>query len=81
MKRLRTKLSYTLYILLVAFLFTSCEGFKIPEAPYIVTQTKTCNDCKAKYKYWIKAMNTPTRTTEIITDQVFMIGDTLRFSK
>ena len=75
------KLSYAIYILLVAFLFTACESTKIPEAPYIVTQTKNCNDCKAKYKYWVKSMNTPTRKSEIITDQVFMIGDTLRFSK
>ena len=81
MKNLNRKLSYTLYILLVAFLFTACESGKIPEAPYIVTQTKNCNDCKAKYKYWVKSLNSPKRTTEFITDEIFMIGDTLRISK
>ena len=69
------------YVLLVALLFTACESDRIPEAPYIVTQVKSCNSCKAKYKYWVKAMNSPKRTTEFITDEVFMIGDTMRISK
>jgi hypothetical protein len=81
MKRFKTLKSYTLYTLLVAFLFTSCESRKIPEAPYIVTQSKICKDCKAKYKYWVKSLNSPRRTTEFITDEVFMVGDTLRISK
>jgi hypothetical protein len=83
MKNLRIKktIKYFLYTLLVTFLFTCCESGKIPEAPYIVTQTKNCDGCKGKYKYWVKSMNTPTRTTKFITDQVFMIGDTLLFIK
>tara|TARA_B110000971_G_scaffold200303_1_gene218216 strand:+ start:385 stop:630 length:246 start_codon:yes stop_codon:yes gene_type:complete len=81
MKNLITKLKYAFYALLVTVLITACESEYIPEAPYIVTQIKICNNCKAKYKYWVKSMNSPKRTTEIITDQSFMIGDTLRFSK
>lgn len=81
MKNLRTKLSYALYILLVAFLFTGCESGKIPEAPYKVTKSVNCEGCKAKYKYQINSLNSPKRYTEIITDQVFAVGDTLRISK
>jgi len=70
-----------IYVLLVAVLFTACESDMIPEAPYVVIQAKKCNECKAKYKYWVRSLNSPKRTTEFITDESFMIGDTLRISK
>jgi hypothetical protein len=69
------------YVLLVAVLFTACESNMIPEAPYVVVQVKKCNGCKAKYKYWVRSLNSPERTTEFITDESFMVGDTLRISK
>ncbi len=81
MKQLNNKKSYALYILLVAVLFTACESSKIPEAPYKVTEATNCDGCKAKYKYKINSINSPKRYTEIITDEIFSIGDTLRISK
>lgn len=72
---------YTLYLVLVAVLFASCEYDKIPETPFIVYKLESCEGCKAKYKYKVKAMNSPKRTTEFITDEFFQVGDTLRVSK
>jgi len=69
------------YVLLVAVLFTACESTMIPEAPYVVAQAEKCNECKAKYKYCVRSLNSPKRTTEFITDERFMVGDTLRISK
>jgi hypothetical protein len=68
-------------VLLVAGFFTACESNMIPEAPYVVIHSKKCNECKAKYKYCVRSLNSPKRTTEFITDESFMIGDTLRISK
>lgn len=80
-RNLISKTAICLYLVLATFLFAGCESGKIPEAPYVVTESKKCNECKAKYKYKINSINTPTRYTYIITDDVYSIGDTLRFSK
>ena len=80
MKTLKNKLGYAFCILLATFLF-ACEHGKIPEAPYVVSEMESCEECKAKYKYKITSLNTPTRYTYIITDDLFLVGDTLRISK
>ena len=70
MKNLRIKLSYALYTLLVAFLFTSCES-----NDYMVV-TDISTDKTKKYNFYIK-------TTEFCfrTDKKLMVGDTLYISK
>lgn len=72
-----------LILLCILLLFISCdiEWSKIPEAPYIITQTKICTGCKANYKYWIRSMNSINRTDEIITNQLFNVGDTIYLIK
>lgn len=81
MNTIKKLINYTLYLVLVAVLFTSCEYGKLPEAPFIVDKMESCEGCKAKYKYKVKAMNSPKRTTEFITDELFEVGDTLRIGK
>ena len=70
MKRFKTLKSYTLYTLLVAFLFTSCESNDF----MVVTNIST--DKSKKHKYFIE-------TTEFNfrTDKNIMVGDTLYISK
>ena len=69
------------FIAVVSCFLLSCEGIAIPEAPYVVTELESCEGCKAQYKYKINSLNSPERYTEIITNQVFLIGDTLHISK
>ena len=80
-RNLISRTAICLYLVLATLLFASCESNKIPEAPYIVKEMESCEKCKAKYKYKIVSLNTPTRHTYIITNDLFLVGDTLRISK
>ena len=85
MKNLRTKLSYTLYILLVAFLFTACDGYPLhtviegKQLMIVYKMEKIDNPKNGTYKYAVT--DASGRDWELQSFQVFAIGDTLRISK
>ena len=80
MKNLKNAAKYSLYILLATFLF-ACEAVSIPNAPFRVAKIDTCDGCAAKYKYKIKSIKNPKRYTQILSNEKYHIGDTLRFRK
>ncbi len=84
MKNLKTKLSYTLYILLATFLFTACEypSHKVYEGRQnlIVYKVEKIDDTKnGTYKYAITDATGKGWTLKSFSE--FNIGDTLRISK
>lgn len=70
MKTIKPLKSYTLYILLVAFIFTACES-----NDYMVVKTITTDKTK-KYKFFIQ-----TTEFDFRTDKKLTVGDTLYISK
>jgi hypothetical protein len=87
MKNLRTKLSYTLYILLVAFLFTSCDGYPIHtvvegDQAMIVYKMEKIDAGLSKNGKYIYAVTDASGTGwKLKSDKVFAVGDTLKIDK
>lgn len=67
-----------IYVLLFGFLFVGCEYGNIPNSPFIVKKTESCEGCAGKYKYKINSISNPKRYTQIISDKLFVVGDTLK---
>lgn len=70
-----TKTAIAAMCLLVAVFFSSCEGMKIPPAPFIITNCSSGE--AAKYKYEVRSIKKPDRTTEFLMDEQYAVGDTL----
>ena len=69
------------FIAVVSCFLISCESIMIPEPPYVVTEMESCEGCGVLFKYKINSIKHPERYTEIVTDQLFMVGDTLQVNK
>ena len=70
MKNLKTKLSYALYSMLVAFLFTACSTKDF----MVVTEVKLSKESMEKYFIMTTQIN-------FVTDVNYRVGDTLYISK
>tara|TARA_R110001606_G_scaffold77858_2_gene179901 strand:- start:66 stop:323 length:258 start_codon:yes stop_codon:yes gene_type:complete len=85
MKNLRTKLSYAIYTLLVAFLFTACDNYPyhkvfVGKQNLIVYKVERINDSKnGTFKYAITDATGKGWTLK--TFEVYQVGDTLKISK
>ena len=78
--RIKKHINHLPCILLATFL-SACDEFKIPAAPFIVTEIDACDICSAKYRYKINSLKTPKSYTVILSDDKYHIGDTVRISK
>jgi len=87
MKNLRTKLSYTLYILLVAFLFTSCDVYPLHTVvegnqAMIVYKIKKIDTGLSKNGNYIYAVTDASGAGwKLQSTKVYAIGDTLKIDK